>query len=58
VGVIGLLIIIGALYYSKTQKTVGREDSGDAAPVKTAAAPAAPAAPAAKESKEQPKKKH
>jgi len=53
VGVIGLLIIIGALYYSKTQKTVGREDSEEAAPAKTAA----PAAEA-KESKEQPKKKH
>jgi K(+)-stimulated pyrophosphate-energized sodium pump len=46
VGVVGVLIIIGALYYSKTQKTVGREDSQGAAP----------AAPAAKESKEQAKK--
>jgi len=54
VGVVGLLIIIGALYYSKTQKTVGREDSEPAAPAKTEASPA----PAAKEPKEQPKKKH
>ena len=57
VGVIGVLIIVGALYYSKTQKTVGREDSEEAAPAKAAATPAAPAA-AAKESKDQPKKKH
>jgi K(+)-stimulated pyrophosphate-energized sodium pump len=57
VGVIGLAIIIGALYYSKTQKTVGREDSEEAVPAKAAATPAAPAA-AAKEPKEQPKKKH
>jgi K(+)-stimulated pyrophosphate-energized sodium pump len=54
VGVVGTLIIIGALYYSKTQKTVGREDSEPAAPAKTEASPA----PAAKEPKEQPKKKH
>jgi len=54
VGVIGLLIILGALYYSKTQKTVGREDSEEPAPAKTAATPAAPAAAA----KEPPKKKH
>jgi K(+)-stimulated pyrophosphate-energized sodium pump len=54
VGVIGLLIIVGALYYSKTQKTVGREDSDEAAPAKAAATPAAPAAAA----KEPPKKKH
>jgi K(+)-stimulated pyrophosphate-energized sodium pump len=58
VGVIGVLIIVGALYYSKTQKTVGREDSEEAAPAKAAATPAAPAAAAAKEPKEQPKKKH
>jgi K(+)-stimulated pyrophosphate-energized sodium pump len=60
VGVIGVLIIVGALYYSKTQKTAGRDESEEAAPAKTAASPAAPAAPAAaaKESKEQPKKKH
>jgi K(+)-stimulated pyrophosphate-energized sodium pump len=57
VGVIGVLIIVGALYYSKTQKTVGREDSEEAAPAKAAATPAAPAAAAAKEPKEQPKKK-
>ena len=57
VGVIGLLIIVGALYYSKTQKTVGREDSEEPAPAKAAATPAAPAAAAAKEPKEQPKKK-
>jgi K(+)-stimulated pyrophosphate-energized sodium pump len=57
VGVIGVLIIVGALYYSKTQKTVGREDSEEPAPAKAAATPAAPAA-AAKEPKEQPKKKH
>jgi K(+)-stimulated pyrophosphate-energized sodium pump len=57
VGVVGVLIIVGALYYSKTQKTVGREDSEEAAPAKAAATPAAPAA-AAKEPKEQPKKKH
>jgi len=56
VGVVGTLIIIGALYYSKTQKTVGRDDSSDAAPAKAEASPA-PAA-AAKEPKEQPKKKH
>jgi K(+)-stimulated pyrophosphate-energized sodium pump len=56
VGVVGLLIIIGALYYSKTQKTVGRDDSSDAAPAKAEVSPA-PAA-AAKEPKEQPKKKH
>jgi K(+)-stimulated pyrophosphate-energized sodium pump len=54
VGVIGLLIILGALYYSKTQKTVGREDSDEAAPAKAAATPVAPAAAA----KEPPKKKH
>jgi K(+)-stimulated pyrophosphate-energized sodium pump len=54
VGVIGLLIIIGAFYYSKTQKTAGRDESEEAAPAKTAAPPAAPAAAA----KEPPKKKH
>ena len=57
VGVVGLLIIVGAFYYSKTQKTAGRDESEEAAPAKTTEAPAAPAA-AAKESKEQPKKKH
>jgi len=57
VGVVGTLIILGAFYYSKTQKTVGREDSEGAPPAQAAATPAAPAA-AAKESKEQPKKKH
>ena len=54
VGVIGTLIIVGAFYYSKTQKTVGRDESQEAAPAKT---PATPAPAAAKESKEQPKKK-
>jgi K(+)-stimulated pyrophosphate-energized sodium pump len=56
VGVIGVLIIIGALYYSKTQKTAGRDESEEGPPAKAAATPAAPAA-AAKQSKEQPKKK-
>jgi K(+)-stimulated pyrophosphate-energized sodium pump len=57
VGVVGLLIMIGALYYSKTQKTAGRDESEEAAPAQTAATPASPAT-AAKQSKEQPKKKH
>jgi len=57
VGIVGTLIILGAFYYSKTQKTVGREDSEGTPPAQAAATPAAPAA-AAKESKEQPKKKH
>ena len=55
VGVVGTLIIIGALYYSKKQVVMGRDE--DQAPV-SSAAPAASAASAAKESKEQPKKKH
>ncbi len=55
VGVIGLVIIIGALYYSKKQTVMGRDE--DQAPV-SSATPAASAASAAKESKEQPKKKH
>ncbi|MCX5992019.1 MAG: sodium-translocating pyrophosphatase [Chloroflexi bacterium] len=57
VGVIGILIIVAALYYSKTQKTLGRDDAGEGAEAKAnspAAAAAPPEAkhPAPKESKE------
>ena len=56
VGVIGLLIIVAALYYSKTQKTIGRDDAGEGAEAKanSPAAAAHPEAkhPAPKESKE------
>lgn len=53
VGVVGLLIIVGALYFSKRQTVMGRDD---VVPASSGAAPAtAGAAPAAKE---QPKKKH
>ncbi len=61
VGVIGLLIIIGALYFSKTQKTVGREDASEVASAKAnspaAAAPPEAKHPAPKESKEQKEQK-
>ena len=55
VGVVGVLIIVGALYFSKKQTAMGRDE--DQAPAKASPAPAAAgAAPAA--TKEQPKKKH
>ncbi len=55
VGVIGVLIIVGALYFSKRQTTMGRDE--DQAPAKASPAPAAAGAASAA-TKEQPKKKH
>ncbi len=54
VGVVGVLIIVGALYFSKRQTVMGRDEA-----VSAAASPApAAAGAAASATKEQPKKKH
>ncbi|MDM8000925.1 MAG: sodium/proton-translocating pyrophosphatase, partial [Dehalococcoidia bacterium] len=60
VGVVGVLIILIALYFSKRQVVMGRDEEEApvaASPAPAPAASAASASPASKESKEQPKKK-